>query len=184
MQPLQETAARTLTYPSKFGAGGYISCNSDIHPLAVSRQTLSSVDEGAASLLNDSRLERRVANRFEGFLGAALFAILQRGDDMSITVGATPITLPSISARRPGVLQRRFYDFNVWSDKKLRERLDYMHRNPCSANSSSIRKTGPGAVGRTTQRRAGSNPHRRARERRNKLTETETSTPAPLKMKL
>jgi putative transposase len=26
--------------------------------------------------------------------------------------------------------QRRFYDFNVWSDKKLRERLDYMHRNP------------------------------------------------------
>ena len=26
--------------------------------------------------------------------------------------------------------QRRFYDFNVWSEKKLREKLDYMHRNP------------------------------------------------------
>jgi len=26
--------------------------------------------------------------------------------------------------------QRRFYDFNVWSSKKLREKLDYMHRNP------------------------------------------------------
>lgn len=26
--------------------------------------------------------------------------------------------------------QRRFYDFNVWSDRKLREKLDYMHRNP------------------------------------------------------
>ena len=28
--------------------------------------------------------------------------------------------------------QRRFYDFNVWSAKKVREKLDYMHRNPVS----------------------------------------------------
>jgi putative transposase len=26
--------------------------------------------------------------------------------------------------------QRRFYDFNVWSAKKLREKLEYMHLNP------------------------------------------------------
>jgi putative transposase len=26
--------------------------------------------------------------------------------------------------------QRRFYDFNVWSKRKLQEKLDYMHRNP------------------------------------------------------
>ena len=26
--------------------------------------------------------------------------------------------------------QRRFNDFNVWSDRKMREKLDYMHRNP------------------------------------------------------
>ena len=26
--------------------------------------------------------------------------------------------------------QRRFYDFNVWSEKKVREKLMYMHRNP------------------------------------------------------
>jgi len=26
--------------------------------------------------------------------------------------------------------QRRYYDFNVYSSKKLREKLDYMHRNP------------------------------------------------------
>lgn len=25
--------------------------------------------------------------------------------------------------------QRRFYDFNVWSEKKLREKLEYMHAN-------------------------------------------------------
>jgi putative transposase len=26
--------------------------------------------------------------------------------------------------------QRRFYDYNVWSDGKLEQKLDYMHRNP------------------------------------------------------
>jgi putative transposase len=26
--------------------------------------------------------------------------------------------------------QRRFYDFNVWGEKKLKQKLDYMHRNP------------------------------------------------------
>jgi putative transposase len=26
--------------------------------------------------------------------------------------------------------QRRYYDFNVYSEKKLREKLDYMHMNP------------------------------------------------------
>ena len=26
--------------------------------------------------------------------------------------------------------QRRFYDFNVWTEKKLREKLIYMHHNP------------------------------------------------------
>jgi len=26
--------------------------------------------------------------------------------------------------------QRRFYDFNVWSENKLREKLQYMHANP------------------------------------------------------
>ncbi len=28
------------------------------------------------------------------------------------------------------VWQRRFYDMNVWSDKKISEKLDYMHNNP------------------------------------------------------
>ena len=26
--------------------------------------------------------------------------------------------------------QKRFYDFNVWSGKKLKEKLEYMHANP------------------------------------------------------
>jgi putative transposase len=28
------------------------------------------------------------------------------------------------------VWQRRFYDLNVWSEQKIREKLDYMHGNP------------------------------------------------------
>ena len=28
------------------------------------------------------------------------------------------------------VWQRRFYDMNIWSDKKVSEKLDYMHNNP------------------------------------------------------
>jgi putative transposase len=30
----------------------------------------------------------------------------------------------------PAFWQRRFYDFNVWSSKKLKEKLVYMHDNP------------------------------------------------------
>jgi len=30
----------------------------------------------------------------------------------------------------PRFWQARFYDFNVWSAKKRREKLEYMHRNP------------------------------------------------------
>ena len=31
------------------------------------------------------------------------------------------------------VWQRRFYDFNVWSEKKRLEKLEYMHGNPVNA---------------------------------------------------
>jgi putative transposase len=30
--------------------------------------------------------------------------------------------------------QRRFYDFNVWSSKKVPEKLRYMHENPVKRN--------------------------------------------------
>lgn len=42
------------------------------------------------------------------------------------------LTLPStIHLHGPfRVWQRRFYDLNVWSEKKRREKLDYMHGNP------------------------------------------------------
>jgi putative transposase len=34
------------------------------------------------------------------------------------------------TTRAPAFWQRRFYDFNVWSEKKFLEKLNYMHRNP------------------------------------------------------
>ena len=30
----------------------------------------------------------------------------------------------------PGTRQKRFYDFNVWSGRKVGEKLEYMHQNP------------------------------------------------------
>lgn len=38
--------------------------------------------------------------------------------------------LPKCAERGEEFWQRRFYDFNVWSEKKIREKLNYMHANP------------------------------------------------------
>ena len=45
---------------------------------------------------------------------------------------AAQLPLPFAPARceAPAFWQRRFYDFNVWSSKKVKEKLEYMHRNP------------------------------------------------------
>jgi putative transposase len=40
------------------------------------------------------------------------------------------LAFASGSVAAPAFWQRRFYDFNVWSEKKLKEKLHYMHRNP------------------------------------------------------
>ncbi|HEY2546084.1 MAG TPA: hypothetical protein VGI46_08470 [Candidatus Acidoferrum sp.] len=34
------------------------------------------------------------------------------------------------AVEEPHFWQRRFYDFNIWSEKKLREKLEYIHANP------------------------------------------------------
>ena len=40
------------------------------------------------------------------------------------------LPFPETPADEQHFWQRRFYDFNVWSEKKLWEKLNYMHRNP------------------------------------------------------
>ena len=67
----------------------------------------------------------------------------QAGTDMPLNVcGSQTPNYMSLRDRRlpragvcasPGphrVWQRRFYDLNIWSEKKRREKLDYMHNNP------------------------------------------------------
>jgi putative transposase len=36
----------------------------------------------------------------------------------------------ALTNESPAFWQRRFYDFNVWSEKKFKEKLNYMHANP------------------------------------------------------
>jgi len=40
------------------------------------------------------------------------------------------LAFPKGEGNLPRFWQPRFYDFNVWSKKKLREKLEYMHANP------------------------------------------------------
>jgi putative transposase len=44
--------------------------------------------------------------------------------------GQLPLDFAPLETGVRAFWQRRFYDFNVWSGKKLKEKLDYMHANP------------------------------------------------------
>ncbi len=48
--------------------------------------------------------------------------------------------------------QARYYDFNVWSERKFVEKLRYLHRNPVPADWSLNLRTGPGAASDITRR--------------------------------
>jgi putative transposase len=45
-------------------------------------------------------------------------------------VGQLSLAFPDAGAHAAAFWQRRFYDFNVWSAKKVKEKLEYMHANP------------------------------------------------------
>jgi putative transposase len=45
-------------------------------------------------------------------------------------LGQLSLRFEDTPTEEPHFWQRRFYDFNVWSEKKLREKLDYVHANP------------------------------------------------------
>ncbi len=46
------------------------------------------------------------------------------------TNGQLSLPFESSTREEAHFWQRRFYDFNVWSEKKLKEKLEYMHANP------------------------------------------------------
>jgi len=39
-------------------------------------------------------------------------------------------TSRKLNSAEDKIWQRRYYDFNVWSEEKRQEKLSYMHRNP------------------------------------------------------
>jgi putative transposase len=47
-----------------------------------------------------------------------------------LSPGQISLPFPEAEANAAAFWQRRFYDFNVWSAKKVREKLEYMHANP------------------------------------------------------
>jgi putative transposase len=51
-----------------------------------------------------------------------------RGLARSLRTG--PLTLDEVAAQPPVLWQARFYDFNVYSSAKHKEKLIYMHANP------------------------------------------------------
>ena len=55
----------------------------------------------------------------------ALRKRLRKSSSAQLTLRFVPV-----EAGAAAFWQRRFYDFNVWSEKKVKEKLDYMHRNP------------------------------------------------------
>jgi putative transposase len=44
--------------------------------------------------------------------------------------GQLSLVFPEAGIEAAAFWQRRFYDFNVWSAKKVKEKLEYMHANP------------------------------------------------------
>jgi putative transposase len=56
-------------------------------------------------------------------------AALRKGTRKS-SPGQWELKFPERQEDEKHFWQRRFYDLNVWSEKKLWEKLHYMHRNP------------------------------------------------------
>jgi putative transposase len=53
-----------------------------------------------------------------------------RGKEKKSIPGQLSLPFSRMATEGRAFWQRRFYDFNVWSEKKLREKLEYMHANP------------------------------------------------------
>ena len=70
---------------------------------------------------------RRALTPGQGAL-TARYPISGAGCPMSRALGETWGNQPTNAQNR--IWHRRFYDFNVWTDKKRVEKLRYMHRNP------------------------------------------------------
>ena len=53
-----------------------------------------------------------------------------RGEKRRSSTAQLSLKFPNELGRLKRFWQKRFYDFNVWSKKKMKEKLEYMHANP------------------------------------------------------
>jgi hypothetical protein len=53
-----------------------------------------------------------------------------RKENLSMPKAQRPPLFPKFIAELPQFWQPRFYDFNVYSHEKKKEKLEYMHANP------------------------------------------------------
>jgi putative transposase len=53
-----------------------------------------------------------------------------RGRGKKAVPGQLSLPFLTVGKNATAFWQRRFYDFNVWSAEKLKEKLEYMHANP------------------------------------------------------
>ncbi len=76
-----------------------------------------------------SRLHRRLKSFVLQGIEAESIAAL-RGKARKPGTGQFLLEFAKNDSEDGGFWQRRFYDFNVWSAKKVKEKLDYVHANP------------------------------------------------------
>jgi len=108
----------------RFVVVGYVVMPEHIHLL------MSEPEVGTASTVMQV-LKQRTAR--------ALLPKLRRCDPRQIKLfGESPVRAP--------FWQARFYDFNVWTDKKWDGKLRYMHDNPVKRGLSRRRRISAGAV--------------------------------------
>jgi len=55
----------------------------------------------------------------------------------------SPFAFTKGDGNLPSFWQPRFYDFNVWSERKVREKLEYMHANPIATRLAEHPKDWP-----------------------------------------
>ena len=68
-------------------------------------------------------------------------------ETLAVAVGAMKHSVfPPTSKTRAYFWQPRYYDFNVWSEKKRSGKLRYIYRNPVTRGWCGIRRTWGGAV--------------------------------------
>jgi putative transposase len=66
-----------------------------------------------------------------------------RGKRRQVPKGQLQLAFGETTVEAKHLWQRRFYDFNVWSWRKVREKLDYMHANPAKRKLVSHPKDWP-----------------------------------------